>query len=278
MSSTQPGDVIKYTNAAAIPINTVLATIDILNWPSGVSFQLASIGASGVITPEMTNDDTSAAVWTPVACVNGATSNPFQTTVNAAGVYLIPQNARFLRFRMSTASTAGTTTLAVTNAGENPCFAGTQGLQGVGAAASGNPVRVAGMAQTSIPTTRANGQVSEIAVDNSGKGIARLHAAPELTWQANQLIAVITDTLMQAAGAAGVRNYVTAAQIINNGAATEVTIKDGATVIWRGTAPQNVPILVNFDVPLKGTAATAVNVGNSVAGSLYVNLQGYQAA
>lgn len=88
--------------------------------------------------------------------------------------------------------------------------------------------------------------------------------------------------VIKAAGAAGVRNYTTALQYQNtNATPTEVVLKDGATVIWRGYAPANMtqPALVVFPNPLKGTAATAINFTCITAlANVYVDAQGYQAA
>jgi hypothetical protein len=65
------------------------------------------MGTTGVVTPEWSNDNTN---WVTATIVTpaGATA----TTFNAAGLYTIPVLARYLRLRLSTATTAGTTTFA----------------------------------------------------------------------------------------------------------------------------------------------------------------------
>ena len=62
--------------------------------------------------------------------------------------------------------------------------------------------------------------------------------------------------------------------------ATEVVIKDGATVIWRQplAAAMPAPVEIIFPTPLRGTAATAVNFACLTTGAqVYVNAQGYAA-
>lgn len=282
MSSFQPGDVVKYSQAGVIAINTVLATIDMLNAPNGISVQVASMGTTGVITPEISNDD--GVTWVAVQCVNGTGPSAAQTTITAAGLFLIPQNGRTLRLRLSTATTAGTMTLAVSTAGENPTFASSQGTAAVGSTPTGSPLRTALVAQTATPTSRSNNQLVDPAATSYGVGIVKEYSIPELDWQyasAVTGIATAADTAAKAAGGAGVRNYVTGVQLQNNSAtATEFQIKDGAaTVLWRTVlAANSAPISVQFLTPLRGTAATALNVQAVTAASVVIAcLQGYAA-
>jgi len=151
------------------------------------------------------------------------------------------------------------------------------------APAAGNPVLVAGVVRTAVaPTTLVSGDVSRCTMTNGGALVQKLYAVPEADWayaSAAAGIAVTTDVVVKAAAAAGVRNYVTAMQISNNSAvATEFVIKDGAsTVLWRGLLSTNAPLtLIEFPSPLRGTAATAINVAClTVGAAVYVNLQGY---
>jgi hypothetical protein len=91
-----------------------------------------------------------------------------------------------------------------------------------------------------------------------------------------------TAVALNAAGAAGIRNYVAAIQYFNSAAvASEIEIRDGSTVIWRGYVPASmtVPVQITFPVPLRGTAATAVNVALvTTATATRVSAQGYQSA
>lgn len=84
------------------------------------------------------------------------------------------------------------------------------------------------------------------------------------------------------------RNYITAIQMASEalGAATELAIRDGAggAVLWRtkiGTAGIVNGISITFPVPLKGTAATLLEVVTltaSLTGAVFINCQGFMAA
>ncbi|WBV43523.1 hypothetical protein [Pseudoroseomonas cervicalis] len=111
------------------------------------------------------------------------------------------------------------------------------------------------------------------------------YAIPEADWQyaaAAGGITTSTDVVLKAAAAAGIRNYVTSIDIRNAHAtvATEVVIKDGATVIWRQLLPAAMlaPVEITFPTPLKGSAATALNLACVTTGAqVYVNAQGFSA-
>ena len=127
------------------------------------------------------------------------------------------------------------------------------------------------------------------AVTAGGAAIVKEYSTPELDWQAGSgLTALATTTLtaLKAAAGAGIRNYLTGLQIVNTSASvsTTVTILDGAAVIWTGYLPatsaslQALPIIIQFITPLKGTAATALNIQlGTTAASVYYNAQGYSA-
>lgn len=91
-------------------------------------------------------------------------------------------------------------------------------------------------------------------------------------------------TVMSAAGV-GVRNYIRAVQIDHDllTTATEFAIRDGAagTVLWRRKFPAGAAGSreVNFDVPLRGTANTLLEIVTltaSGAGAVFFNAQGFQ--
>jgi hypothetical protein len=88
-----------------------------------------------------------------------------------------------------------------------------------------------------------------------------------------------TPVAVAAAGGAGVRNYVAAIQYMNSAAtASEIEIRDGSTVIWRGYVPASMTVAANviFPVPLRGTANTAINVALlTTATATRVSAQGY---
>jgi hypothetical protein len=96
-----------YTQAGVIAINTVLLTID-MQFMNSASIQCTSMGTTGVVTPEWSNNNTT---W--VAATIFTAPGASATTFNAAGLWKVERMARYLRLRLSTATTAGTTTLAV---------------------------------------------------------------------------------------------------------------------------------------------------------------------
>lgn len=88
------------------------------------------------------------------------------------------------------------------------------------------------------------------------------------------------DVVLVAAAGAGNVNYLTALQFINKHASTstEVVVKDGSTVIWRGYAPANTTIgqAINFDRPLRASNNAALNFACITnASAVIVNAQGF---
>jgi hypothetical protein len=158
------------------------------------------------------------------------------------------------------------------------------------AASTGSPVRVGGRVNTTVDTTLVAGDASDLFITTSGSAVVKQYAAPELDWSYAAATGGITNTTaavtVKAAGAAGVRNYITGVQLSTDtlGAATEFAIRDGAagTVIWRCKLNTTaLPLLtIDFPTPLRGTAATLVEIVTltaSVTGGVFANLQGYQA-
>lgn len=100
-----------YSVAGVIAINTVLVQLD-CSQLRGISIQCTAMGTTGVVTPEWSNDGSTwvaATILTPA----GATA----ATFNAAGMWSAHVVARHFRLRLSTATTAGTTTLRVVGTG-----------------------------------------------------------------------------------------------------------------------------------------------------------------
>lgn len=94
---------------------------------------------------------------------------------------------------------------------------------------------------------------------------------------------VNTSDVAIRAAQAGLRNYVAAVQIKNAHAtvSTEVVIKDGSTIIWRGhfKAAGDSESTIVFPKPLRGSVNTALNVACITTGAaVYVNAQGFSAS
>lgn len=154
-------------------------------------------------------------------------------------------------------------------------------------AVSGNPVRTAGRGLSADYTAVASGDVADFITTLTGKQVTYPYALPGSTWNYAAASGGITNTTgvtAKAAAGAGVRNYVTSAQVINGHAstATDVQIRDGAsgTVLWRGFAQAaGGGVSAYFDPPLRGTANTLVEVAcGTTATATYFNLQGFTAS
>jgi len=156
------------------------------------------------------------------------------------------------------------------------------------AASTGSPIRIGGRVNTAVDTTLVAGDACDAFMSSSGQLIQKPYADGAVDWQASSgltALATTTSTQLKAAGAAGVRNYVTALQLYNTSAtvSTTVTILDGSTVIWAGFLPAttaSLPVVdleVNFPTPLRGTAATAMNIQlGTTSANVYYNAQGFQ--
>lgn len=97
-----------YSASGVIAINTELLNIDCGKEIHGLSIQISSIGTTGVITPEWSNDGSTWFAATTYSLANAAT-----TTINAAGIFNTNIKAKFLRLRLSTATTVGNTAISV---------------------------------------------------------------------------------------------------------------------------------------------------------------------
>lgn len=153
-------------------------------------------------------------------------------------------------------------------------------LSGIGAGSTGNCFSVA-RGYSANPATGTSGRTTDLLTTLVGALVNKPFSIPEGDWQYSAVLSATGDNLAKAAGAAGIRTYVTGIQLQNSSATgTDVQIKDGATVIWRGYLPgaNNSAINIPLLTPLRGSAATALNLAiGSAASSIYVNLQGYQA-
>ena len=156
-----------------------------------------------------------------------------------------------------------------------------------GSAATGSPIRIGGTVLTTLPTTLATGNAANINMATSGALITKEFGTGENDWYGTSGSTPVTGTsaTIKAAGAASIRNYVTSCQFYNTSAtvSTTVLVEDGSTVMFAGYLPAAtaslpvVPDQVEFHTPLRGTAATAVNLVLGTTGaSVSWNCQGYQ--
>jgi hypothetical protein len=151
-------------------------------------------------------------------------------------------------------------------------------------AVNGNPIRIGARAVTANYTGVQNGDAADLISTVVGAIIQKPYGIPEQDWTFSLATPKIdtTDSVLKAAGAAGIKNYLTGLQVINTHAtvATEFVVKDGATVIFRTWLPANMQGDSDyvFTIPLRSTAAAALNCACITTGAnVYVNAQGYQA-
>jgi hypothetical protein len=90
------------------------------------------------------------------------------------------------------------------------------------------------------------------------------------------------DVAIAAAAGAGIRNYLQTIWFKNTAAvASEIVLKDGATIIFRGHVGASMTFgeYIRFDPPLRTTANTALNVALlTTATATIVSAQGYTGA
>jgi hypothetical protein len=102
-------------------------------------------------------------------------------------------------------------------------------------------------------------------------------------WQYAGVTGGVTNTadvtISVASTAAGARNYLSALQVKNTSAvASEIVVKDGSTVIWRGHLSASMTAIqtVNFLPALRTSANAALNVAMVTTGTATtISAQGY---
>ena len=184
----------------------------------------------------------------------------------------------------STAAAATLSALAVALHPSSPL----NGQSAHDAAIAGNPVRIAGRGLSAAYATVSTGDTVDLMCTLQGVQTVRPYTIPELEWSyaaASGGITNTTDVALAAAAGAGLRRYLTAIQAVNASASvtTEVVVKDGSTVIWRGwlgsqAAGDHHEAYLTFPSPLKTSANAALNFACITTGAaVYVNAQGYTA-
>lgn len=282
--------------------------------------QVISTGTGGTFIFEGTNVSPTAVStsWNTLlvrnqALATGATQNGAITASVSNITYTGDCNFRYIRLRIVTTITGGSiqafttftqtpyastqTVVSQATAGNLNMTVGSgtlttlttlaNGQTAHSSASTGSPLRVGGRVKTAVDTTLVAGDASDIATTTDQSLVIRPFAVPELDWSYTALsggITNTTDVVLAAAGGTSIRRYITGITIQNASAtvATEVVLKDGATVIWRGYVGTqtllNSVVGINFLTPLKTSANTALNFACITTGSqVYVNAQGFNA-
>lgn len=128
----------------------------------------------------------------------------------------------------------------------------------------------------------ANAQTVKLVDPNTGLAY-RIGNGSDPGWQYAGATGGITTTADTAISAAptgsGARNYLASIQFKNTSAvASEIVIKDGSTIIWRGHVSASMTAIqtVSFLPPLRTSANTAMNVALITTGTAtIVSAQGY---
>jgi hypothetical protein len=129
-----------YNQSGVIAINTILLNVDCLNFNS-VSVQCISMGTTGVVTPEWSNDNTN---WVAATMFNQI--NASATTFNGVVILNSVVYGRYFRLRLSTATTTGTTNIVVyRNAKDFSASLATQPISGTVTATVANATIAAGV-------------------------------------------------------------------------------------------------------------------------------------
>jgi hypothetical protein len=144
-----------------------------------------------------------------------------------------------------------------------------------------NPMNLGAQAVSSENSAATTSREVQLVADLVGKLIVLPYANPENF--VNGTTAAITDTTSTqiiASAGGSLRNYITSVIVTNSHATvgTFVKILDGSTILWEGyAAAVGGGFTTSFPVPLRGTAATAVNCQPVTTGANVIcSAQGYK--
>lgn len=145
---------------------------------------------------------------------------------------------------------------------------------------SGKPIKIGtkSVAQLSAQTLVAAADRSDSVSDLDGALLTRNNAPLGDVVSGNASNTDGTSTQVIAAGAAGIKHYITDVTITNTSASNiYVELKDGASAKWTFPVPANSGVTHSFSTPLAGTAATAWNFDPSAATTtVYCSASGFK--
>jgi hypothetical protein len=145
---------------------------------------------------------------------------------------------------------------------------------------SGNPVKVGAKAITALSgaTLVASADRTDNQSDLDGALLVRENGTLADYVNGNASNTDGSSTQVLAAGAAGVKHYITDVTIANTSASNiYVELKDNTTVKWTFPVPANGGVTHSFKTPLAGTAATAWNFDpSSAATTVYCSVAGFK--
>lgn len=145
---------------------------------------------------------------------------------------------------------------------------------------SGNPIKVGAKAKSALSgvTLVASDDRADATADLDGAHITRNNFALGDLVSGNASNTDGASTQVLAAGAAGIKHYITDVTITNTSASNiYVELKDNTTVKWTFPVPANSGVTHHFASPLAGTAATAWNFDPSAAATtIYCSVSGFK--
>ncbi|MEN6344453.1 MAG: hypothetical protein ABFE16_04060 [Armatimonadia bacterium] len=252
-----------------------------------------AVGAfTGTLTFEVSDDKVT---W--IAKTLTSPAGVSASTMTVPGMFSGDMGARYFRVK-ATALSAGTPTVYIYGSSESQSssivsISGTPtvnlGTGGTGATALGKAEDAVaasgdtgvGILGVRIPTTPASptsaaGDYGHLAIDLEGKQVISGTGGPETYWDANVAFTTTSDVALIAAAAAGIRRFIKTLILENTGAAVaRFLLRDGTTTKATFTIPANSTLVVNFDQPWRGTAATVVNGQLGAAGTVTVTALGF---
>jgi len=263
-----------------------------------VADQLVASGATTAVTQRgsrvLNLPDESATLYLQIRCLNGSTA-PATTTTFTIGAVSVENYATtpISSYNVKPQGSANVTPVlipggTVINSGTVTAVTTlSNGQTAHSSASTGSPIRIGGRVNTTLDTTLIQGDACDAFMTTAGQQVQKPFGTAENDWQYAAAAGGITnstaDVAIKTAGAANIRNYITSITIMSEAltTATELVIKEGATVIFRTKIPlAGLPLThVEFPTPLKGAAATQLNVAlltASATGAVYFNAQGYQ--
>jgi hypothetical protein len=260
---------------------------------AAINVQVNSAGGGSTITYQTSEDNVNFFSTSGIISAALYNSGLPTTTTTTTGLVTFPKRGRYFR-AVVTAYVSGTVTVLYNlSKTVTPLFLGAispANASGQGGGVGGVPWPIGVVGRTSNSSSVTDGSVSFNPATLAGVQIIYPWSIPDATWQtpaaAGGIINSTTAITLHAAGAAGIRNYLSQLTITSNGVAsstTEIVVLDGATVIWRDyliTTPQNTIRNVMFTIPLRGSAATAMSfqtlTAQGAGSALYVDAIGFQ--
>ena len=145
---------------------------------------------------------------------------------------------------------------------------------------SGNPIKTGAKAKSTLSgvTLVSSDDRADSTSDLDGAHIVRNNFALGDLVNGNASNTDGSSTQVLAAGAAGIKHYITDVTITNTSASNiYVELKDGTTVKWTFPVPANGGVTHHFASPIGGTAATAWNFDPSAAATtIYCSVSGFK--